>query len=148
MAADLIAWVIVQDDAGRILLGRRDGTRFASGLWNLPGGAIEARERAAEAAARELREETGLLVNPAQLQHIGVNRYDVAGAYAGLHGRAQGVNFFFLARHWQGEPQPLENTSEVAWFDPQHLPPDSLPWLPRALEKHLLNGLFYTEDVE
>lgn len=144
MAADLIAWVIVQDEAGRILLGRRDGTRFASGLWNLPGGAIEVRERAAEAAARELREETGLRVNAAQLQHIGVNRYDVAG----LHGRAQGVNFFFLAREWQGEPQPLENTSEVAWFDPQHLPPDSLPWLPTALKNHLLSGMFYVEDVD
>lgn len=144
MAVDLIAWVIVQDEAGRILLGRRDKTRFASGLWNLPGGSVEAREKTADAAARELREETGLRVNPDTLQHIGVNRYDVAG----LHGRAQGVNFFFLARNWEGEAQPLENTSEIKWFDPQNIPADSLPWLARALRNHLLGGLFYVEQVD
>ena len=144
MAVDLIAWVIVQDGAGRILLGRRDGTRFASGLWNLPGGAVEARERVVVAAARELREETGLRVNPANLQHIGVNRYDVEG----LHGRAQGVNFFYLAREWEGEAQPGDKTSELGWFDSQAIPTDSLPWLQQALNNHLLNALFYVEQVD
>lgn len=144
MAVDLIAWVIVQDEAGRILLGRREGTRFASGLWNLPGGSVETREKATDAAARELWEETGLRVDPEQLQHIGVNRYDVEG----LHGRAQGVNFFYLARNWGGEPQPLENTSELGWFNPQSIPANSLPWLQQALNNHLLNGQFYVEQVD
>ncbi len=142
--ADLIAWTIVQDEKGRILLGRRDKTSFASGLWNLPGGAVEAREALADAAARELREETGLLVSPANLHHIGMNRYDVVGE----RGRAQGVNFFFLAREWEGKPQPLENTSEVGWFDPERLPADSLPWLVRALKTHLLSGQFFAEQVD
>ena len=144
MAVDLIVWVIVQDGAGRILLGRRDGTRFASGWWNLPGGAVETREKVADAAARELCEETGLHVNPTDLRHIGVNRYDVEG----LHGRAQGVNFFFLAREWDGEPQPLENTSELGWFDPENIPADALPWLPQALKNHLLDAQFFVEQVD
>lgn len=144
MAADLIAWVIVQDESGRILLGRRDQTRFASGLWNLPGGAVEAREPLAHAAARELREETGLRVSPADLQHIGVGRYDIQG----LHGRAQGVNFFFLARTWEGEAQPLENTSEIGWFDPANLPADALPWLQGEVNLHLLRNIFFTEQVD
>lgn len=144
MAVDLIAWVIVQDAKGRILLGRREGTRFASGFWNLPGGAVEAREPLVNAAARELREETGLQVRPQDLQHIGINRYDVEG----LHGRAQGVNFFFLARAWEGEPAPLDHTSELGWFDPTNIPGDSLPWLAQALKNHLLDGLFYAEQVD
>ncbi|MFC8228939.1 NUDIX hydrolase [Streptomyces sp. NPDC057287] len=50
--------VVVQDGKGRILLGRhRDGT------WELPGGKVDpTHESVAAAAARELREETGLLV--------------------------------------------------------------------------------------
>lgn len=144
MAVDLIAWVIVQDSAGRILLGRRDGTRFASGLWNLPGGAVEAREKLLDAAAREVWEETGLRVNPSDLQHIGVNRYDVEG----LHGRAQGVNFFFLTRQWEGEAEPGDKTSELGWFDPASIPTDSLPWLAQALKNHLLDGQFFVEQVD
>src|SRR5438105_3531789 len=53
--------VIVRDEANRILLGRRakDPQR---GAWILPGGKIHAFESIAEAAARELEEETGLKI--------------------------------------------------------------------------------------
>ncbi|MDO4264587.1 MAG: NUDIX hydrolase [Deinococcus sp.] len=37
----LIVWTVVQDAQGRVLLARRCGSRFAAGLWNLPGGALE-----------------------------------------------------------------------------------------------------------
>lgn len=46
---------VLTDDAGRVLLGR--STR---GMWELPGGHVEAGESAIEAAVRELTEETGL----------------------------------------------------------------------------------------
>jgi 8-oxo-dGTP diphosphatase len=55
------AGAVVRDDAGRLLLVRR-GHQPSEGLWSLPGGRIEAGESAAEAAAREVREETGLEV--------------------------------------------------------------------------------------
>ncbi len=42
-----------------VLLVKRAATPFA-GAWSLPGGAIEPGERAAQAAARELKEETGV----------------------------------------------------------------------------------------
>ncbi|MFE6668238.1 NUDIX hydrolase [Streptomyces sp. NPDC057697] len=48
--------VVVQDAQGRILLGRHRG-----GTWELPGGKVDpTHESIAEAAVRELREETGL----------------------------------------------------------------------------------------
>ena len=53
--------VIVKDEANRILLGKRDKDP-QRGSWGLPGGKIHAFESIAEAAARELEEETGLKV--------------------------------------------------------------------------------------
>nr|WSU74657.1 NUDIX domain-containing protein [Streptomyces anulatus] len=55
------AAVVVQD--GRVLLVRR---RVSEGAlsWQFPAGKIESDETAGEAAAREAREETGLLVTP------------------------------------------------------------------------------------
>jgi 8-oxo-dGTP diphosphatase len=53
--------VIVRDEANRILLGRRNKDP-QRGSWVLPGGKIHAFESIAEAAARELEEETGLKI--------------------------------------------------------------------------------------
>lgn len=43
---------------------------LGNGYWGLPGGGIKRRETAPTAAARELREEIGLVVPPEQLQHF------------------------------------------------------------------------------
>jgi A/G-specific adenine glycosylase len=48
--------------AGRYLIGRRPIDGLLGGLWEFPGGKIEAGETHAEALAREVEEETGLKV--------------------------------------------------------------------------------------
>ena len=53
------AGAVVRDGGGRLLLVRR-GRPPAAGRWSVPGGRIEPGETAAEAAVREVREETGL----------------------------------------------------------------------------------------
>ena len=57
---------VIKDDQGRLLLIKR-GHAPAAGLWSLPGGRIEPGETDAEALVREMREETGLVIDPAQL---------------------------------------------------------------------------------
>jgi 8-oxo-dGTP diphosphatase len=52
---------IVFDDVGRVLLVMR-GKPPSQGLWSVPGGKLEPRETLAQAVAREVREETGLVV--------------------------------------------------------------------------------------
>jgi ADP-ribose pyrophosphatase YjhB (NUDIX family) len=60
-AVAAVAAVLIED--GRLLLVKR-GHPPAAGKWSLPGGAVEPGERLAEAARRELREETGLDAEP------------------------------------------------------------------------------------
>lgn len=56
-----VAGVVLRDPHDRVLLQLRDGnTPVAPHRWCIPGGAVEPGESLAEAAARELEEETGL----------------------------------------------------------------------------------------
>jgi len=57
---------VITDEHGRLLLIKR-GHEPGTGLWSLPGGRIEPGETDAEALVREMREETGLAVEPGQL---------------------------------------------------------------------------------
>jgi 8-oxo-dGTP pyrophosphatase MutT (NUDIX family) len=60
--------VVLQDAAGRVLLFRAQlGSRSSEHWWELPGGGIEPGESYQQTAVRELAEETGLLVSPAQV---------------------------------------------------------------------------------
>ncbi|MEZ4284950.1 MAG: NUDIX domain-containing protein [Nitrospira sp.] len=52
--------------AGKVLLVRRNNPPDA-GKWGFPGGKIESGETLRAAAAREVKEETGLLVSPDQV---------------------------------------------------------------------------------
>jgi ADP-ribose pyrophosphatase YjhB (NUDIX family) len=52
---------IVFDEAGRVLLIER-GKPPSEGRWSVPGGKLEVHETLAQAVAREVREETGLIV--------------------------------------------------------------------------------------
>ncbi len=57
---------IIRDPAGRVLLGQRlPGTHLA-GLWEFPGGKIEAGESSAQALKRELKEELGIDISSQQ----------------------------------------------------------------------------------
>ncbi len=56
-------------DGGRVLLIER-GQEPLRGTWSLPGGAVETGERLEDALRREVREETGLDVEPVSLVEI------------------------------------------------------------------------------
>ena len=65
----LAASATVFDRHGHVLLVRR-GKQPGLGLWSLPGGAVQFRETVAQAAAREVREETGLTVAVSSVVNI------------------------------------------------------------------------------
>jgi 8-oxo-dGTP diphosphatase len=57
---------VIKDARGRLLLIKR-GHEPGAGLWSLPGGRVEPGETDAEALVREMREETGLVVEAGRL---------------------------------------------------------------------------------
>ncbi len=64
--APLVGVGAVIVDEGRVLLVRR-GTEPLKGHWSLPGGLLELGEGLLDAVVREVREETGLIVEPLEL---------------------------------------------------------------------------------
>jgi ADP-ribose pyrophosphatase YjhB (NUDIX family) len=64
--APLVGVGAVVVEQGRVLLVQR-GTEPAKGQWSIPGGLIDVGESLREAVAREVLEETGLVVEPVEL---------------------------------------------------------------------------------
>jgi ADP-ribose pyrophosphatase YjhB (NUDIX family) len=110
------ASALVLDEEGRILLARRAHEPW-QGRWDIPGGFSEEGEHPLEALVRELREETGLTVEPLELFAIEMDWYgDGADAQATL-------NLYWTARAVGGDPRPADDVTELAWFSPHELPP-------------------------
>lgn len=67
--APLVGVGAVVVEEGRVLLVRR-GTEPLKGQWSLPGGLLELGESLTGGVVREVREETGLIVEPVELVEL------------------------------------------------------------------------------
>jgi 8-oxo-dGTP pyrophosphatase MutT (NUDIX family) len=63
----LVAACALVDADGRVLIAQRPAGRPMAGLWEFPGGKVEAGERPEDTLMRELREELGIVVDEACL---------------------------------------------------------------------------------
>jgi ADP-ribose pyrophosphatase YjhB (NUDIX family) len=100
--------------AGKLLLARR---AMPPRLWTLPGGRIEFGETAAEAARRELLEETGVDAEIAGF--AGYREMLLHGADGALERHF--VILSFAARWRGGEAKAGPELAEVEWIDPAAL---------------------------
>ncbi len=117
------------NQAGEILLQKRPEGRQMAGLWEFPGGKVDAGESPESALVRELKEELGIDVEPQNLT-------PVTFASEPLDGRNL-LLLLYRCHSWHGEPQALD-AAEIRWLLPQDMhglpmPPADVPLI-SALE--------------
>jgi len=114
----IVVAAALADEAGRVLLQQRAPGRAMAGLWEFPGGKVDAGELPEAALVRELDEELGIAVAAADL---------VPAAFASAPlGDRHMLLLLYLCRHWQGEPRPLD-ASALRWEAPAAMRAIAMP---------------------
>src|SRR6202030_2998490 len=107
--------IIIEGD--RVVLVKRAHPPLQA-EWSIPGGVLEVGELVREAAIRESREETGLIVEPGEL--LGV--YDRVLRDSEKRVQYHYVLIDFLCRRVAGELAAASDAAEVRWLTPEELP--------------------------
>ena len=118
----VVACALVDAD-GRVLVAQRPAGKSMAGMWEFPGGKLEAGETPETALIRELKEELDIDVTAACLAPLSFASH----AYPDFHLLMP----LYVCRKWQGVVCPREN-QQVAWHRPRALfdlsmPPADMP---------------------
>jgi 8-oxo-dGTP diphosphatase len=124
--------VALLDRQGQVLMQQRPLGKQHGGLWEFPGGKVEAGESPQQAAARELAEELGVGLDPCALDAVGFAAEPVLAK-----GQRPVVILLFAARQWQGAPQPQEGQN-MAWYRIEDLGALAMPPLDYPLARALV----------
>ena len=111
---------------GKVLIGRRPEDKLLGGLWEFPGGKLEAEESIETCLKRELREELDVEVK------VGIS----LGAFDHAYTHFRITVHAFYTELVSGEPQALDHT-ELAWVDPADLVKYPMGKIDRAIARQL-----------
>jgi 8-oxo-dGTP diphosphatase len=117
------------DADGRVLLAQRPEGKAMAGLWEFPGGKIEAGETPEQSLIRQLEEELGITVKEACLAPLTFASH----SYADFHLLMP----LYVCRRWDGMVTAREGQS-LAWVRPNRLrdypmPPADVPLIPHLI---------------
>lgn len=123
-----VAAAVLVDRDGRVLLAQRPEGKALAGMWEFPGGKIEAGETPEAALVRELREELGIETGIGCLSPLTFvsHRYEEFSMHL--------LMLVFVCRVWRGAVIPAEGQA-VAWVYPRDfrnyiMPPADIPLVP------------------
>ena len=125
----VVAAALIDADA-RVLLAQRPKGKALEGLWEFPGGKMDASEAPEDALIRELMEELGVAVKADCLAPLTFASY----AYPDFHLLMP----LYVCRRWEGLVQPLDSQA-LRWVRPKDLraypmPPADAPLIPHLEE--------------
>jgi 8-oxo-dGTP diphosphatase len=122
--------VALIDSDNRVLIAQRPEGKQLAGLWEFPGGKMDADERPEEALIRELKEELGITVKEACLAPLTFASY----AYPSFHLLMP----LYVCRRWEGFVRAAEGQA-LKWARARDLrnypmPPADEPLIPPLIE--------------
>src|ERR1700726_1927897 len=112
----LVAACALIDTDGRVLLAERPAGRSMAGLWEFPGGKVEAGERPGQTLVPELAEEMGVLLEGGRPPPRALPRRRGSHSYADFHLLMP----LYVCRRWHGIVVPRER-QKLAWVRPNRL---------------------------
>jgi 8-oxo-dGTP diphosphatase len=125
----VVACALVDADK-RVLIARRPEGKTMAGLWEFPGGKIEAGEQPEQTLIRELQEELGITVSEACLAPLTFASH----AYESFHLLMP----LYICRRWEGDVTAREGQA-LSWVRANKLrdypmPPADIPLLPHLID--------------
>ncbi len=105
--------VVLRDDAGRVLMVKRGPGSSRPGRWSIPAGYMDYGEEIREAGAREVLEETGLVVEVGAPIFVATNFHDPLKV---------SVCVWFAGCVVGGRPAAGSDAVDLGWFALDSLP--------------------------
>ncbi len=134
-------YAMVINEQNELLLLRRANTGYRDGYYDMPAGHLEDGESLRQAVLRELKEETGLEANEADVEFIELlHRFSTDRVY---------LDVFFRIRAWTGDAriQEPEKCDHLQWCPVDALPEMIVPHQQQVLDD-LKTGTNYRELLE
>jgi 8-oxo-dGTP diphosphatase len=127
----LVTAVALLDTEGRVLIAQRPAGKSMAGLWEFPGGKVQAGETPEYALCRELEEELGIDIRETCLSPIAFASH----RYPDFHLLMP----LYACRMWNGVPQPKEG-QVLTWVRPVDLyeyamPPADIPLIAQLIDR-------------
>ena len=114
----LVVAAALVDSDGRVLIAQRPEGKSMAGLWEFPGGKIEADEKPEDALIRELKEELGIAVKEACLAPFTFASH----TYGAFHLLMP----LYVCRRWEGTPRPHHHAA-LKWVRPKDMKDYPMP---------------------
>ena len=129
------AHIFLTNNNNEILLLRRFNTGYEDGNYSVIAGHIDGNEEVKAAAIREAKEETGIEIQPSDIEVVGV-----------MHRKSDSerVSFFLAASRWTGDIVNAEpdKCDDISWHSVHNLPANMVPYVRQALENYRKGRFF------